>query len=191
MIKSLTLVVFIYLLIGCENNRSINENTKQNIVFTEFEKDSILKTSLIEYYISLKNEDYDLAYNYLYEKIIIHMQNKFPNENIDEKYVKENFLKFFRDIIFKLENSKKVNFDYKVGTIQFKDSINNTLIYIVNTSLDATIKGKRKSLPSKVLCFSKNNGMSWQFMEYDSDITPLILNENFSNQITKKILNHF
>ena len=119
------------------------------------------------------------------------MQNKFPNENIDEKYIKDNFLKFFRDIMFKMENSKKVNFDYKIGSIQYKDSTNNTLLYIVNTSLDATIRGKRKSLPSKVICFSNNNGMSWQFMEYDSEITPLILNENFSKKFTKKILNHF
>jgi hypothetical protein len=180
-----------YLLISCVNNQSLNNNTIQNIEYTEFEKDSILKTSLKDFHISLRNENYDLAYEYLYDKVIIHMQKKFPNNNIDEMYIKNVALKYFHDILLEMENSKKVNFDYKVGKIEFKDSISNTLLYIVNTSLDATINNKKKSIPSKVLCFSTNNGMSWQFLEYDPEVTPLILNENFSSQFTKKILNHF
>ena len=161
--------------------------SKRNL-FADTLLDSNLKRDLLAFESALYAGDLDKAYSYLYLGAIRQVQSKFPEYNINEEYIKKNVLKFTYDLVVKLNSQYKAHTEYILGDITGKTKIENTLIYIINTSMDATIKGERKTLPSKTLCFSVNNGENWTFMEYSKEITPLVITEMFGRIHVDEVL---
>ena len=157
-------------------------------LFADTLLDSNLKRDLLAFESALYAGDLDKAYSYFYIGAIRQVQSKFPEDNINEQYIKKNVLQFTYDLVVKLNSQYNAHTEYILGDITGKTKIENTLIYIINTSMDATIKGERKTLPSKTLCFSVNNGKSWTFMEYSKEITPLIITEMFGKIHVDEVL---
>jgi ribosome-binding ATPase YchF (GTP1/OBG family) len=179
---------WIFLALACNNSVTKNAEIVNDLILTENQKDSILKDNLNDYMNAVKTSNYDLAYSYLHKGILPHMQKKYPEYNIDEKYLKNNLLKTAFEIMNKIEDKYNTNFKYKIEEISYKSKKEDILIYVVNAKLEATIKKRRMSLPSTVISFSDNDGKNWTFLEYDKEIAPVFLQENYTNDLTSKII---
>lgn len=56
------------------------------------EADENMKTQLNQYQNALMSGDIDLAYSFFYPKAIEYLKTEYPNENIDDNYIKEKVL---------------------------------------------------------------------------------------------------
>jgi hypothetical protein len=88
----------------------------------------------------------------------------------------------------KFNKEKKADFAYVIGEVTCKVKYENSLIYIINTSLDATINGKRESMPSQTVSISNDGGINWQFMSFDEELTYPVIKEYFDIATADNVL---
>lgn len=172
-------------------NSSVDSISSTKLIDTE-NKDSVceknLRNSLIEYWASIENGDLNKAYLFFYSGALKNFKKKFPQEHIDDAYIKEKLLIPTYKILNLLKDKAKANPQYVLHDIVLRTKYQGTLIYVINTSLDATVKGKQMSMKSKTICISEDKGLHWTFMELDKSISEEILTSDFDNNITRQVL---
>lgn len=168
---------------------SIPKNFSTAKYINSVDRDKLLMKQLSSYQNAVLSGNVDEAYTFLYKGILDHLRDKFPDYNVDEKFIKENILSATYKVVKKVNETKQVDFNYVIGNILCRHEMNNTLVYVIATSLDANIDGENKSTPSKDIGISSDQGKSWKFMTRDEETTPVILSKLLDKQAIDMIMN--
>lgn len=150
--------------------------------------DQNMKDQLNQYQNALMSGDIDLAYTFFYSKAMDYLKSEFPNENIDENYIKEKVLKLGYEMIKSMNEKANTNFKYLVKDVACRYSQNNILIYLINTSLDGTVNGVNRTVPTKTVGISEDKGKSWKFLTQDEETKPMLTKE-FGLEMANRIMN--
>lgn len=150
--------------------------------------DRNMKEQLNQYQNAVMSGNIDLAYTFFYPKVLEYLRREYPSENIDEYYIKDKVIKVGYEIIKKLNERDSADLRYLVKDVVCRFNSNNTLIYLINTSMDGTVNGEPKTVPTKTVGISNDNGKTWKFLTQGEETQP-ILTEEFGLTIANQIMN--
>lgn len=187
--------IFLFILtvffISCQENNNNNNTIK--IVSTIPDSvnstyDLNFKADLIKYLNAMFEGNSDLAMSYIHPSIYQYFKNKYPEENIQESDIKEEFFKKPMKDQFRKQIDMGASIEFQIDSITQRIHHNNIDLFMAITHISTTVDMDKFSSGGKVIGISENNGENWRFIQYSGNASREVLLLLVPDYVIKELL---